>query len=87
MTIETVLYAHFCRYPTMCIQDVYKLIHQAALGSEHAVSHAEDARKWMERQLADLGTGPDEPVVDPIPAEGQDCTRAPEAFCGKGWKS
>jgi hypothetical protein len=69
MTIEAVLRAHFVRYPSMQIQDVYKLIHQAALGSEHAISSIEGARKWMERELAEMGTGPDEPVVDPISAD------------------
>jgi len=71
MTIEAVLRAHFVRYPSMQIQDVYKLIHQAALGSEHAISSIEGARKWMERELAEMGTGPDEPVVDPISADDQ----------------
>jgi hypothetical protein len=71
MTIEAVLRAHFVRYPFMQIQDVYKLIHQAALGSEHAISSIEGARKWMERELAEMSTGPDEPVVDPISADDQ----------------
>jgi hypothetical protein len=71
MTIDSVLHVHFSRYPAIRIQDVYKLIHQAALGSEHAVSSAEDARKWLARELADMGTGPDEPAVDPISADGQ----------------
>ena len=39
MTLDIVLPAHFSRYPAMKIQDIYKLIHQAALGSEHAVSN------------------------------------------------
>lgn len=71
MTIEVVLRAHFLRYPAMQIQDVYKLVHQAALGSEHAISSSEGARKWMERELAEMGTGPDEPVIDPISDDEQ----------------
>ena len=71
MTFETILREHFARYPSMQIQDVYKLIHQAALGSEHAISRSESARKWMERELAEMGEGSDEPAVDPISEDGQ----------------
>ena len=71
MTFETVLHDHFARYPSMQIQDVYKLIHQAALGSEHAISNRDGARKWMERELAEMGAGPVEPIIDPISADGQ----------------
>jgi hypothetical protein len=55
----------------MQIQDVYKLIHQAAFGSEHAITSVEGARKWMEHELAEMGMGPEEPVVDPISDDGQ----------------
>ncbi len=71
MTIEAVLRAHFMRYPSMQIQDVYKLIHQAAMGSEHAISSIEGARKWMERELAEMGAGSAEPAIDPISDDGQ----------------
>ncbi len=45
---------------------MYRLIHQAALGSEHAISNLEDAGKWMEHVLAEMGAGADKPVMDPI---------------------
>lgn len=71
MTFEAILHDHVARYPSMQIQDMYKLIHQAALGSEHAISDPESVRKWMERELAEMGTGLDEPVIDPISEEEQ----------------
>jgi len=71
MTFETVLRDHLSRYPAMQVQDVYKLIHQAAMGSEHAVSNMAGVRQWMERELAEMGVGPDEPVMDPISEDGQ----------------
>jgi hypothetical protein len=71
MTIESILRAQFLRYPAIQIQDVYKLIHQAALGSEHAISNLDGARKWMERELAEMGAGSDEPVIDPISTDHQ----------------
>jgi hypothetical protein len=71
MRFESILRAHLTRYPSMQIQDVYKLVHQATMGSEHAMSSFEGARNWMERELAEMGAGPDEPVVDPISEDGQ----------------
>jgi len=55
----------------MQIRDVYKLVHQSALGSEHAISSLESARNWMERELAEMGEGTDEAVLDPISEDGQ----------------
>ena len=71
MMFEPVLRNHLARYPAMQIRDVYKLIHQAAMGSEHAVSNIEGVRKWMERELAEIGDGIDEPLIDPISEDGQ----------------
>ena len=71
MTFKEILQEHLLRYPAIQIQDVYKLIHQASMGSEHAISGVAGAREWMERELSEMGTGPDEPVVDPISADGQ----------------
>jgi hypothetical protein len=55
----------------MEVQDLYKLLHQASLGSEHAVEDAAAARAWMAREIAALGTGPDEPLVDTLGAGGR----------------
>jgi hypothetical protein len=71
MTIETVLHTHFSRYTAMQIQDVYKLLYQAALGSEHAISNSEDARQSLERELAEMGAGTEEVTIDPISADEQ----------------
>ncbi len=68
---ETILREHFARYPSMQIQDVYKLIHQGVLGSEHAISSPESARQWLERELVEMGEGPKESVMDPISEDGQ----------------
>jgi hypothetical protein len=67
---ERILQSHFTRYPAMQIQDVYKLIHQSAMGSEHAVGDPKAAREWMEREIAEMDDGPSEPVVDPISPDG-----------------
>ncbi len=69
--IETILHSHLSRYPTMQIQDLYKLLHQAALGSEHAVRNLEAARNWLTRELAEMGADPSEPLIDPISPDGK----------------
>ena len=69
--IETILQDHRARYPDMQVQDVYKLLHQAALGSEHAVSDPDSARDWLTRELAEMGAGVMEPLIDPISPGGE----------------
>jgi hypothetical protein len=59
------------RHPRLEIQDLYKLIFQAARGSEHAVSDLTAARRWLARELLDLADGPEEPIVDPISPDGR----------------
>lgn len=51
--------------------DLYKLAHQAALGSEHAVASPEVARAWLERELIGMGGGLPEPLLDPISGDGR----------------
>ena len=68
---QRILHEQMARYPLMEIQDVYKLIHQAALGSEHAVSDTAAARRWMDREIAALTDGPDEPLFDPLTPDSQ----------------
>lgn len=68
--IEAILNSQRARYPAMQIEDLYKLLHQGALGSEHAVSDRRAAEQWLARELAEMGEGPPEPMIDPISAEG-----------------
>jgi hypothetical protein len=58
------------RYPRLAIQDLYKLIYQAAMGAEHAVPDVAAAQDWLERELRQLGDGPEEPVVETISPDG-----------------
>lgn len=69
MSFVSVLLAHLARYPAMELADLYKLVHQAALGSGHVVSDPEAARAWLRRELAALGEGPDEPLLDLLSEE------------------
>jgi hypothetical protein len=64
------LTTHFTRYPLMQVQDLYKLLHQATLGSEHAVLDESSAQKRLETEMASMGEGLDEPLLDPISPDG-----------------
>ncbi len=69
--MKELLTANGKRYPGMKVSDLYKLIHQASLGSEHVDPDLQTARDWLMDELADLGDGPDEPLIDPISPEGE----------------
>jgi len=58
------------RYPRMEPRDLYKLAHQASLGSEHALTDVAGVHRWLERELVEIGPGPDDPLLDPIAADG-----------------
>lgn len=62
---------HIARYPRMQLDDVYKLLHQAALGPGHAVKDEAAARTWLEKEAAALGSGAEEPLQDVISPDGQ----------------
>ena len=61
----------FKRYPLMEAQDIYKLIHQASMGSEHAVQDLDVTRAYLEDEVNELADGPDEPIEDFISADGR----------------
>jgi len=63
--------AHLKRYPAMQPADAYKLLHQATLGSEHAMPSRAMAEQWLAREIATLGAGPAEPLVDTLGMGGR----------------
>jgi hypothetical protein len=69
--VSQLLSAHLARYPAMQLDDIYKLLHQAALGPGHAVKDAAAARAWLEKEAAELGAGPVETETDIISPDGR----------------
>lgn len=55
----------------MQLDDIYKLLHQAALGPGHAVDNPAAARKRLDQELAALGEAPAEPLRDIISPDGR----------------
>lgn len=81
---SVVIEGHVSRYPEMGAADLYKLLHQGAMGSEHAVESLEAARRWMVGEVAALGDGPSEPLVDTIAPRGAHVRIHLRPFIGHG---
>ncbi len=69
--LRHILTAQYRRYPHLQIVDLYKLLHQGCLGSEHAVADEAGVRAWLERELATMGSGPEETLLDDISPSGE----------------
>jgi hypothetical protein len=64
--MRNILEDHAFRYPSWCVEDLYKLVHQSAMGSEHAMTDEAAVQEWLTRELRLMGPGPEEPLLDPI---------------------
>lgn len=62
---------HLARYPAMQPADAYKLLHQATLGSEHAMPSRTMAEQWLAREIVSLPPGPQEPLIDTLGTGGR----------------
>jgi hypothetical protein len=69
--LRHILIDQLSRYPLLDVQDLYKLVFQAALGSEHAVADVDAAQAWLARELKEMADGPPEPRIDPIAPDGR----------------
>lgn len=67
---QQIVLEHASRYPCWVAPDLYKLIHQAAMGSGHALTNREEAHAMLEVELAGLDEGLDEPLLDAIAPDG-----------------
>src|SRR3954454_8185237 len=69
--ISQLLSSHLQRYPRMQLEDIYKLLHQAAMGPEHAVQDPALARARLLEEMQQLTSSPADPLVDPISPDGR----------------
>ena len=63
---QEIIIRQFQRYPEMKIQDLYKFIHQAGFGSEHAVKDTAMVRRWLNEEWEKVDSVNIEPVKDTI---------------------
>lgn len=69
--MQTIIITQKNRYPLMEVRDLYKLLHQAAFGSEHAVKDTAFVRKWLEEEWAKIDSTANETICDTINPNGQ----------------
>jgi len=69
--MRSILIDHARRYPLWEVDDLYKLIHQAAMGAEHASTDLAEVGEWLMHEIAHLEPGPSESLIDPISPDGQ----------------
>ncbi|NLN39584.1 MAG: hypothetical protein GX155_08300 [Smithella sp.] len=69
--MKKILIEHAGRYPQWEPADLYKLIYQAAMGPGHALTDEGPARDILLREIAKLGSGPDEPLIESISPDGR----------------
>ena len=68
---QLIILSQLSHYPLSQIEDLYKLTHQAALGSEHAVSDLNAAQDWLFHELEKMGNNSTDPLIDEISPDGQ----------------
>jgi hypothetical protein len=66
---QRIVIEHYSRYPLLQVEDLYKLAHQGALGSEHAIQDITTARNWLVREIDDLPESSAEPIAEEISPE------------------
>lgn len=59
------------RHPKLKADDIYKFLHQAAFGSEHAVKDAAGVRKWMKNEIAGLDYSIKEDLLNLLSPDGR----------------
>jgi hypothetical protein len=57
---------HLRWYPRMELRDVYKLIYQGVMGSEHLIESVEGFTEYLFSELASVPADPDERLLEPI---------------------
>ena len=69
-SFQSILLAQALRYPGWQAEDVYKLAYQAALGSEHMVSHRQQTQARLLAELAGLEGEFADALMEPLRADG-----------------
>ncbi|MCI0690692.1 hypothetical protein L0337_01650 [candidate division KSB1 bacterium] len=62
--------AQLQRYPAMQIQDLYKLVYQAALGNEHLMTDSAMVHNYLIHELESVQASSAEPLLEEISPDG-----------------
>ncbi len=69
--LQALMADQMATHPGLAVSDLLKLLQQASLGAEHAVTDSAAVRQWMQREWADLGPGPEVPLIEPLGDPGE----------------
>lgn len=69
-TIEDLIKNQFALYPKMEARDLYKFLHQAAMGSEHAVKDTNAVKSWLTKEVAELDTTVTNNLIEQLSPDG-----------------
>jgi len=67
--LSRLLLEHSIRYPNLQVQDVYKILYQAAMGSGHAIPDTKQAQFLLEEEISRLQADAHQPLVEQISPE------------------
>ena len=70
-SINKLLLEEIGKHPQSKVEDIYKFIHQAAFGSEHAVKDTVAVRKWMENEVANLDSSINDELINQLSPDGK----------------
>lgn len=68
---KELLLAEIKRHPHSKVEDIYKFIHQASFGSEHAVKDTIAVRKWMENEISNLDLSINDEMFNQLSPDGK----------------
>ena len=71
ISIVPIVLNHLKRYPLMTIQDIYKLIHQAAMGPEHLIKNKKSAYERLCGELEKITGSSTRPLLEEIDPSNQ----------------
>lgn len=61
---------HLHWYPLMEVQDIYKLLYQGLMGSEHGVASQEEYTYFLEKEYESVQSNPAQQLFEPVRADG-----------------
>lgn len=71
VSMKKLLIEEIGKHPHSKVGDIYKFIHQAAFGSEHAVKDTIAVRKWLENEMANLNYSIADELMDHLSQDGK----------------
>ncbi len=78
---QKLLIEHCKNYPALTVWDVFKFLHQSSFGCEHMVTSEKSATESIKEELAFVGSGRKEALVEPLDG---DYGRVSLAYVAKG---